>query len=445
MYHFPDNLFTDLRIESVRSTEIVIQDRKLTQNKVRTEKGAMIRIFDGNRWYYSAVSNLDRIQEGIDSLAALAVPNPGIRNHPVMKALEINQDQVFRYRDNCVCDIPNSDKLALLQSHQAVFDRHENLKGIQMVYADKYLEKHILSSLGTDVSYDQQYASVNFRYTVVGNEMPHAGTSRVYRTSFDQLTGTEEHLEQDIQADIDYAANAVPVEPGVYTCLLSPVTAGVFAHESFGHKSEADFMIGDEAMKREWKLGSRVGSDLLNIIDSGNPEGSGYAPFDDEGCRAKDTYLIKNGILSGRLHSAATAADLGESVTGNARAKNFEYEPIVRMTSTYIGAGTTSKEELLAGISDGIYVADFKHGSGMSTFTIAPSKAYRIRNGKIAEPVRISVISGNVMETLHNIDGVSSEVVLCSSALGGCGKMEQFPLPVAYGGPYVRVKNIHVQ
>ena len=96
----------------------------------------------------------------------------------------------------------------------------------------------------------------------------------------------------------------------------------MFAHESFGHKSESDFMLGDENMKKEWTLGKKVGADILSIYDSGEEEGSGYVPFDDEGTRTQKTYLIKNGVLTGRLHSAATAADLEEEVTGNARAIN---------------------------------------------------------------------------------------------------------------------------
>ena len=101
-------------------------------------------------------------------------------------------------------------------------------------------------------------------------------------------------------------------------------------------------------------------------------EGSGFVPYDDEGCPAGKTYLIKDGILSGRLHSASTAADLGDEPTGNARAINFEFEPIVRMTATYIEAGAETKEELFSKVKDGIYIDDISHGSGMTTFTIAP-------------------------------------------------------------------------
>lgn len=56
-----------------------------------------------------------------------------------------------------------------------------------------------------------------------------------------------------------FLRSSVPVEPGKYPVVLSPEAAGVFAHESFGHKSESDFMLSDEAMRDEWQLGKTVG------------------------------------------------------------------------------------------------------------------------------------------------------------------------------------------
>ena len=95
-------------------------------------------------------------------------------------------------------------------------------------------------------------------------------------------------------------------------------------------------MLSDESMRQEWQLGKQVGSSLLSIAECGEYPGSGYVPYDDEGTRARKNYLIKDGILAGRLHSAQTAAALGEDVTGNARAIDCTFEPIVRMTTIYI-------------------------------------------------------------------------------------------------------------
>ncbi len=445
MLKFPKDLYADVRMEEVTETVIAYENGTLRQNKESSTKGAFLRVYDGKRWYYCATTELDGLQEELDSLAAMATPNGDILNDPVVRRFQVNKDVILRFEDSDLRKVPNKEKLALVESYLPLLSEVEEISVSFARYGDKHSVRSFLSSLGADITYDYQQAGLALAYTMTAGDSPFQNSQRLYGQSFAEMQDKQQKLREGIAADLDYALHAVPVEPGSYTCVLAPVVAGVFAHESFGHKSEADFMLGSETMRREWAIGTKVGWDGLNIIDSGIPEGSGYTPYDDEGTKATETYLIKNGVLMGRLHSASTAAALGEEVTGNARAKDFGYEPIVRMTATYIGCGKDSFEELLKGAEGGIYIPDYNHGSGMSTFTIAPARAYRIRDGKIAEPLRVSVISGNVMETLHKIDGATAQTELHSSAFGGCGKMEQFPLRVSDGGPYLRVRDINVQ
>lgn len=445
MYRFPDHLFTDVRIESVYLTQILLENFELKQNKTKTDTGAMIRIYDGNRWYYHATTEIDRIQDAIDQLAAMATESPDIRQNPVVGWLEVNTGRHFSFADKRVSDVSNQNKIDLAKSYVPIVRQAEAVQKSRIYYLDKYTTKHILSSKGADVSFDSQSCSLSVRYTLQGSRSPFNGGEDVYETDFALLAEGKERIEAALARDLDYCRRAEPVVPGVYTCVLSPVVTGVFAHESFGHKSEADFMVGDETMIKEWAIGKRVGAPVLNIIDTGTLPGAGYVPFDDEGCKARVNNIIKDGILTGRLHSSYTAAILGEQPTGNARATSFEFEPIVRMTTTYIGAGQDTFASLLAPIEEGIYIDDLYHGSGMSTFTIAPKRAYMIRNGQLAEPVLVSVITGNVMKTLEEIDGASDEVQLFSFAMGGCGKMEQYPLPVGFGGPYIRAHGMRVQ
>ncbi len=63
---FPAGLFTDVRYESVYSTTISFENGVLKQNKTTLEQGAFIRVFDGRRWYYSATTDLNSVQEEID-------------------------------------------------------------------------------------------------------------------------------------------------------------------------------------------------------------------------------------------------------------------------------------------------------------------------------------------------------------------------------------------
>jgi TldD protein len=115
------------------------------------------------------------------------------------------------------------------------------------------------------------------------------------------------------------------------------------------------------------------------------------------------------------------------------------------MTTTYIEPGGVPKEDLFTSVSRGIYIDSIKHGSGMSTFTLAPSIAYLIEDGEIKHPLSISVITGSVFKTLGEIEGLSDNLELFSFVSGGCGKMEQYPLPVGFGGPYVKVRSMQVQ
>lgn len=444
MFSFPKDLYTDVRLETVSRTTITLENFQLKQSKSKTDQGAMIRIFDGRRWYYSSTTDIDNLQEEIDKTAQMAVPNPDIANNPIVRGFEVNREESLRYRDSDISRLDDKEKMDLLSSYIPVVKEFEQIKMSRMFYLDKHIVKQIWSSSGTALTFDNQSCCISVHYMMQINNTPYHGSEDIFGLRFEDLSGGQDKIKKSIETDIDYCEKAVAVKPGIYTCIFSPKTTGVFAHESFGHKSEADFMIGDETMKREWAVGKKAGSEILNIIDSGLPEGSGFVPFDDEGTRARKTYLIKDGILTGRLHSISTAVALDEEPTGNARALDFQYEPIVRMTTTYIDAGRQSKEELFAGIREGIYIDNINHGSGMTTFTIAPRRAYMIREGKLAEPVKISVITGNVMKTLYEIDGISDQVELFSFALGGCGKLGQHPLPVAFGGPYIRVKGIQV-
>lgn len=444
MFNYPRDLYVDVRIEETVATEIRFKQWTLQGQKVRRIKGALIRVFDGKRWYYGSTTDLDNIQAQIDSLAQMAAPNPRILEHPMVQAFEVNKETLLKYQQKSVIDVPLEEKQALLESIlRKITD--PAVVNHSSFYVDNNTVKSFYSSLGAALTFDRQICGLRFALDIVFGENRDQTVASKAATTFDELRGFKEFILEEMAKDIAFVRDAQPVIPGEYQVLLSPIATGVFTHESFGHKSESDFMVGDEAMKAEWALGKRIGRDLLTIIDDSTELGSGYTPFDDEGTRGRKTEIISQGILTGRLHSTATALALGEKPTGNARAVSFEYEPIVRMTTTYIAKGDRPLKDIIAEMDEGIFVDTIKHGSGMSTFTLAPARAYKIENGQITKPVKISVITGNVFTTLEEVDAVSQEFKLESFVGGGCGKMEQYPLPVGFGGPYTRVRKLQVQ
>ena len=174
------------------------------------------------------------------------------------------------------------------------------------------------------------------------------------------------------------------------------------------------------------------------------PGEAGTNKYDSEGTPTQKTYLIKNGILASRLHSRETAAKMGERPTGNARALGYTNEPIVRMSNTFMEPRDWTLERMLEDTPDGIYCKEALGGqTNMEMFTFSPAEAFRIRNGKLAERLRDVVLTGNVFETLMNIDAIGNDFKL-HGGLGGCGKAGQFPLRVSDGGPHIRIRNIVV-
>jgi TldD protein len=257
--------------------------------------------------------------------------------------------------------------------------------------------------------------------------------------------GVSDNLEEECRA-VGRRARDLTLAPkapgGKTTVVLDPEFAGLFTHEAFGHLSEADFLYENRQMRELMTIGRPMGQPCLNIVDDGAlPGGIGTHATDDEGTPTRRNYLIRDGKLAGHLHSLETAGKMGEAPTGNCRAISGSFAPIVRMTNTFILPGRTPKEELFRDIDDGIYACGgFAGQTMMEMFTFTATHGYRIRNGKICELLRDVMVTGNVFETLRNIDAISGDLEISRNG-GGCGKGGQSPLPVSDGAPHIRVRN----
>lgn len=437
-----DCYYADVRVEDRYRTLFSYKNFEVQNGIELSDQGAFIRVFNNGRWFYASNTDLAQIESELDRLVALSKKTKG--DFKPFSRPRPKRNTLLRYQTRNARSYKIAEKKRLIESLFPVYKNEKTLVDITAAYADWYVAKTIINSIGSSITYDNTMFGVLFYFTLKDGDRLFTSKFTKTEPDFKRLTDIHRETENDL-VEAKTFLYAPTVKPGYYPVVMSEETAGVFAHESFGHKSEADFMLGDKKMVAEWKLGKRVGSTILSIIDDGAiRRKTGYCPFDDEGTPAQKTFLVKKGILAGRLHSVQTASELKEKPTGNARAINAQFEPIVRMTNTYIDAGKSSFPELLSRIKEGIYVKSMHHGSGLSTFTIAPDRSYMIRSGKLTEPVRVSVISGTVFQTLKDIDGLTDKVKLASSIFGGCGKNEQMPLPVAFGGPKVRVRRMHV-
>ena len=442
-YKFPENLFCDVRIKDSKHTNYYLKNGEPEGNSEITIIGAMIRIFDGKMWYSAETNDLDSIQKKIDELAVLAKPNPAILQNKIIKNFSVNKETIRRFNgENDLRKVSRDERIRLAdQYYKACVDKKiKELKESHINITTTSTIKYYYNSKGTEIEQDYQRCKLSLAINLVFNNVTYTAFNQFHGFDFAELSGHEAEVLEERERTIDYAKNGVPVVPGEYTCVLSPSVTSVFTHESFGHKSESDFMLNDKKLQDEWKLGKKVANEKVTIIDEGDGLYHGYCPYDDEGNKKLKVFLIKDGILTGRLHDAKSASVLKEKPTGNARAQDSDNTPMVRMTNTFMDAGKDDPEEIIKGVKDGIYVYDWNYGTGQSTFTIQPRKCYKIKDGKIEGPVKVNVVTGSVFQTLFDIDAVGSDLKFFS---GTCGKNGQ-SMPTATGGPTIRVKKLTI-
>ncbi len=207
-------------------------------------------------------------------------------------------------------------------------------------------------------------------------------------------------------------------------------------HESVGHPLELDRAIGYEAsyagtsFARIENLGKlRYGSPLMNIVaDATLKRGLGTFGWDDEGVEAQRVELIREGILVGYLSSRDSAWAIGLNRSGGmARASGFNRMPMVRMTNVYLLPGEGTLDDILSEIKDGVYM-DLNRSWSIDqrrlNFQFSTEVAYRIRNGKLAEPLRNVIYYGITPEFWGSMYALAGKDEWKLWGLPHCGKGE---------------------
>jgi len=234
-------------------------------------------------------------------------------------------------------------------------------------------------------------------------------------------------------------------EAGVYPVVVSPGWGGVMVHECFGHSMEGD-TIRKQTSIRATQMGHVVAAKGVTIVDSGIvPYSRGSFRVDDEGTPAQRTVLVEDGVLLGYLWDFLNARLTGNRPTGNGRRSSYRAVPLCRMTNTYIEPGPHAPAALIADVKRGLYCKSLGGGSvnpADGNFSFQVTEAYRIVDGKLAEPVRNATLTGNGNDAMLKIDAVANDLEIDGST-GSCGKDGQWK-PVGVGQPTVRFREITV-
>jgi TldD protein len=434
--------YADIRIEESDNTEIVYRGRKLDDIGRSFERGGCLRVFHNGNWGTASFNQIDEKLADLAREVAAAVeampakPETLGTMPPFSGSVTVPEAHDPR-------KVPLGDKHALIKHYNDILLKTAGITTTMSVYADTFRRTSFLSSEDRFITQEAVYTGFYCRAVVRDGTNVQDYDDMFGKTAgFSTLRDREPMVERIAKVAVDLVkADAVPA--GKYDVIIDPLLAGVFAHEAFGHLSEADFLAANERLRELMKVGNRYGVDELSIVDDGTMPGErGSFRYDDEGNSAERTELIKEGRIAGHLHDRQSAQRMGEQPTGNARAVNYRFAPIVRMSNTYIEPRSYNIEDMLDSVGQGLYVCGSRGGmTELESFTFSSQYARLIEHGRQTRMLRDVTLSGNVFETLKNIEMIGDDLVMFGG-LGGCGKGGQAPLPVGLGAPHLLIRNV---
>ena len=431
--------YCEVRIEETDSTRLTWRGKSLEDIAQTSGRGGNVRALVNGGWGFVSFNDLAGLKQRVGEAVSQARAAGGEGTHFAEVGAHVDSIEPLLVKDPA--EIPLADKVSQMDNYNDVIWSVDGIQSSDMIYGDTSRKIHLGNSDGSHIEQNRVHVIARISAQARKNgDVQQAGFSIGSVGDYALVEGLDDEV-------LDAANRAVglltakPLEGGEWTAILDPVLAGVFVHEAFGHLSEADNVAENEKLQELMVLGKQFGAKHLNVVDGATIPGlRGSYAYDEEGTPATRTDLIREGELVGRLHSRETAARMGETPTGNARAISHSYPPIVRMTNTIIENGEATFEDLLEGVDKGVYVKNWYGGMTQNEmFTFSSGEAYMIRNGRVEEAVRPVMLTGNVFSTLHNIDAIGNDLDMNQG--GGCGKAGQMPLPVSNGSPHIRIRN----
>ena len=438
--------YAEARAQKLFKTMLTLKEERVEAVKQGIENGAALRVLVNGAWGFASVGTLNT--ETLTNAASDACKMARAASLRLKKPIKLAEakaveDIVSMIPRKDPSKIPVEDKINTALTMSKIIQGYDSrIKSCTIDYLDLTGTTYFMNNEDTCIEQGKLYVWSRLLATAV-----EAGVFTFSREEIGSTAGyeifdveTPEIVGERVAKRAVEQLKAKPPKGGTFPAVLGPNVVGVFVHEAFGHLAEADLTLLGSVLLG--KFGKKIASDVVTFYDDGLVEGAfGSFKYDDEGVPTQKTLLVKNGVVIGLMHNRETAQKFSAKLTGNARAEDFRFEPIIRMRNTFMEPKDHSFEELVEDVKFGYYFKGFRGGQASldGTFQVGIQEAYEIVNGEIGAPIRNASISGSTLETLLKVDAVGKDFELWP---GRCGKGQT--AFICDGGPHIRVKEVLV-
>ncbi|MEY1087717.1 metalloprotease TldD [Morganella morganii] len=443
--------YGDLYFQSSFHEAWVLEDKIIKNGSYNIDQGVGIRAVSGEKtgFAYADQISLTALQQSA-SAARSIVREQG--NGKVQSLHRVNNTALYAALDPLRA-MPREEKIALLHRLDRVARAEDpRVQEVNASLTGVYEEVLVAATDGTLATDIRPLVRLSVSVLVEEDgKREHGGSGGGGRFGYEYFLGTEDgeiradHFAREAVRMALVNLSAVAAPAGSMPVVLGAGWPGVLLHEAVGHGLEGDFNRRGASVF-SGKIGQQVTSPLCTIVDDGTiGDRRGSLAIDDEGVPGQYNVLIENGILKGYMQDKLNARLMGVDPTGNGRRESYAHLPMPRMTNTYMLAGETSPEEIIASVKNGLYAPNFGGGQVDITsgkFVFSTSEAYLIENGKITKPVKGATLIGSGIEAMQQVSMVGNDLKL-DKGVGVCGKEGQ-SVPVGVGQPTLKLDSITV-
>jgi len=436
--------FAEIYVEDKYVTAIDMIGGRIERANAGHDFGVGVRIFDGTNSVYAYSNNASR--ENLIDLAKTA----SVSISGVPKGLGIclvKEDTKSLHRITTYpADVLKSEKVALLKKgYEAAKGYDDVISQVTGYYLDT--DQNVLIANSEGLFKEDRRVRTRCGISAVASLNGEMQTGSAN-------TGAHHGFElYNVYDMADYGREAARIAKtmihadycpsGQMPVIIDNGFGGVIFHEACGHGLEAT-SVSKGTSVYTGKQGEMIASEVVTAIDDGTaPNQWGSANIDDEGTPTQKTVLIEKGILKEYLVDKLGGRRMNMQANGCSRRQSYKYEPTSRMSNTYIAAGESRPEDIIAATEHGLYAKTMGGGSvnpATGDFNFAVQEGYLIKNGKIAEPVRGATLIGTGLDVLKKIDRVGNNLKM---GQGMCGSISG-SIPANVGQPMVRVSSLTV-
>ncbi len=479
--------YADARIGRYLNQYVFTREDKV-QNVVNTESfGIGIRVIVNGTWGFASTNNVteDGIKKATEQAANIAKANSKFQKEPVILAPVSGQGEVS-WKTPIQKDfknVPVSEKVdLLLNANAAALDNGANFvnSALFMVNEQKYFASTDGSYIDQDVhriwptfgvtAVDQAAGKFKTRQAMsapmgmgyeymdglASEKLDGAAGLKLYRNSYDMVEDATVAAQQAKEM-----LSAKSVDPGKYDLVLEPNHLGLTIHESVGHPTELDRVLGYEANYAgtsfatidKWASKNfKYGSDIVNIVaDKTQPGSLGAVGFDDEGVPCKQWDIIRNGVLVNyqAIRDQVKMIDQNES-HGCCYAQSWNDVQFQRMPNISLEAGTDpySVNQMIKDVEKGIYIAgrgSYSIDQQRYNFQFGGTVFYEIKDGEIVGMLNDVAYQSNTQEFWNACTKIcdKDDYRLFGSFFDGKGQPSQISA-VSHGSSTTRFDGINV-